>query len=55
MPLDLRRRVTGLDPARADVIVAGALIAIHLMDRARAEEVIVSDRGVRWGLVKTAL
>jgi exopolyphosphatase/guanosine-5'-triphosphate,3'-diphosphate pyrophosphatase len=55
MPLDQRRRVPGLEPGRADVIVAGALIALRLMWRARADQVVVSDRGVRWGLAKTAL
>jgi exopolyphosphatase / guanosine-5'-triphosphate,3'-diphosphate pyrophosphatase len=55
MPLDRRRGVRGLDPARADVIVAGTLIALRLLDRARANEVTVSDRGVRWGLAKAAL
>jgi exopolyphosphatase/guanosine-5'-triphosphate,3'-diphosphate pyrophosphatase len=55
VPLDLRRQVPGLEPARADVILAGALIALRLMERARADEVLVSDRGVRWGLAKAAL
>jgi exopolyphosphatase/guanosine-5'-triphosphate,3'-diphosphate pyrophosphatase len=55
MPLDQRRRVAGLEPARADVIVAGTLIALGLLVRARADRVVVSDRGVRWGLAKTAL
>jgi exopolyphosphatase / guanosine-5'-triphosphate,3'-diphosphate pyrophosphatase len=55
MSLDQRRQVRGLEPARADVIVAGTLIALRLMERARADRVVVSDRGVRWGLAKTAL
>jgi exopolyphosphatase/guanosine-5'-triphosphate,3'-diphosphate pyrophosphatase len=55
MPLEQRRGVPGLEPARADVIVAGTLIALGLLERARADRVVVSDRGVRWGLAKTAL
>jgi exopolyphosphatase/guanosine-5'-triphosphate,3'-diphosphate pyrophosphatase len=55
MPLERRRRVPGLEPARADVIIAGTLIALRLLERCRADEVLVSDRGVRWGLIKTAL
>jgi exopolyphosphatase/guanosine-5'-triphosphate,3'-diphosphate pyrophosphatase len=55
MPLERRRVVRGLDPARADVIVAGTLIAIRLLERAAADKVVVSDRGVRWGLAKAAL
>jgi exopolyphosphatase/guanosine-5'-triphosphate,3'-diphosphate pyrophosphatase len=55
MPLGRRRQVPGLDPARADVIVAGTLIALGLLERCGADEVVVSDRGVRWGLVKAVL
>ncbi len=46
-----RRKVRGLEPKRADVIDAGAAILRGVMARATAEEVVVSDRGVRWALV----
>jgi exopolyphosphatase/guanosine-5'-triphosphate,3'-diphosphate pyrophosphatase len=49
-PLALRQRVTGLDPKRADVIIAGGMIALALVERLGAERVRISDRGVRWGL-----
>jgi exopolyphosphatase/guanosine-5'-triphosphate,3'-diphosphate pyrophosphatase len=39
-----------MEPKRADVIVAGGCIALALLDHWEAHEVIVSDRGVRWGL-----
>jgi exopolyphosphatase/guanosine-5'-triphosphate,3'-diphosphate pyrophosphatase len=55
MPLDARRRVTGLPPARADVIVAGTIIVKAILEWANASEIIVSDRGVRWGLARRAL
>lgn len=55
MSLAERRTVRGLDPARADVIIAGALVALRLIERAGADSVVVSDRGVRWGLAKTGL
>jgi exopolyphosphatase/guanosine-5'-triphosphate,3'-diphosphate pyrophosphatase len=55
LPLQERRAVSGLPPARADVIVAGALIAEGVLAWARAELLVVSDRGVRWGLAKTLL
>lgn len=55
MKLGERREVPGLEPGRADVIIAGTLIARCLLGRARADQVVVSDRGVRWGLAKTAL
>jgi exopolyphosphatase/guanosine-5'-triphosphate,3'-diphosphate pyrophosphatase len=45
-----RRRLAGLDPARADVILAGALIVAPIMDAAGAGALSVSDHGVRWGL-----
>lgn len=50
MPLDTRRKVRGLEPKRADVIVAGGLVALTLLRRWSATGLIVSDRGVRWGL-----
>jgi exopolyphosphatase/guanosine-5'-triphosphate,3'-diphosphate pyrophosphatase len=50
LPLAERRSVTGLEPKRADVIPVGAAIVEAVLGWARADEVIVSDRGVRWGL-----
>jgi exopolyphosphatase/guanosine-5'-triphosphate,3'-diphosphate pyrophosphatase len=52
MPLDERRGVTGLDPRRADVIVVGALIVEEVLAFSGSENLIVSDRGVRWGLAE---
>ena len=49
-PLEARRALPGLEPKRADVIVAGGLIAIAIADRLGAREIRISDRGVRWGL-----
>ncbi len=45
-----RERMTGLDPRRADVILAGALILDRVAAAAGVDEVRVSDRGIRWGL-----
>jgi exopolyphosphatase/guanosine-5'-triphosphate,3'-diphosphate pyrophosphatase len=50
LPLAERRRVPGLEPKRADVIVAGGILALALVDRLGAASVRISDRGVRWGL-----
>jgi exopolyphosphatase / guanosine-5'-triphosphate,3'-diphosphate pyrophosphatase len=47
-----RRNVVGMEPKRADVIIAGGCLALGLLDRWRARGVIVSDRGVRWGLAE---
>lgn len=52
VPLEERRLFAGLEPKRADVIVAGGLIAQALLERWGAEAVRVSDRGVRWGLAQ---
>jgi exopolyphosphatase / guanosine-5'-triphosphate,3'-diphosphate pyrophosphatase len=51
IPLAERRRLKGLDPARADVIFAGAAILERVMCEAEVDSVTVSDQGVRWGLV----
>jgi exopolyphosphatase/guanosine-5'-triphosphate,3'-diphosphate pyrophosphatase len=50
-----RRKLPGLDAKRADVIVVGAVLAIELMRWAGAQTLLVSDRGVRWGLVQELL
>jgi exopolyphosphatase/guanosine-5'-triphosphate,3'-diphosphate pyrophosphatase len=52
MDLESRRRVAGMEPKRADVVVAGGFIALALLDRWRADAVLISDRGVRWGLAE---
>lgn len=52
LPLAQRREVKGLEPARADVIVAGGLILLAALERLGAEVCIVGDRGVRWGLLQ---
>lgn len=54
LDLDARKAVPGLSPGRADVIVAGAAIVLAALDAAGADELVVSDRGVRWGLAVAA-
>jgi len=51
-PVDQRKTIPGLPPKRADVIVAGTVLVEQLVARAAAPELIVSDRGVRWGLAE---
>jgi exopolyphosphatase/guanosine-5'-triphosphate,3'-diphosphate pyrophosphatase len=46
-----REKFAGLDPRRADVILAGALILQAIAARAGVEAILVSDRGIRWGLL----
>ena len=45
-----RCHTVGLDPRRADVIIAGGVILALAAERLAADAVTVSDRGVRWGL-----
>lgn len=53
MPQAERRNVRGLEPKRADVIVAGGYVALGVLDALGAESMRISDRGVRWGLAET--
>ena len=45
-----KRRLVGLEPERADVIAGGAAIYARLVHRVRAPAMVVSNRGLRWGL-----
>jgi exopolyphosphatase/guanosine-5'-triphosphate,3'-diphosphate pyrophosphatase len=46
-----RARLPGMEPKRADVIVAGAVLVAAAMDLCGFRVLTVSDRGVRWGLL----
>jgi exopolyphosphatase/guanosine-5'-triphosphate,3'-diphosphate pyrophosphatase len=52
LPLAERTKLPGLSPKRADVIVAGARIALAVARAAGASSLLVSDRGVRWGVAE---
>src|SRR5687767_4350484 len=49
-----RRQLAGLDPQRADVIFSGACLLERIMDRYQSDHIIVSDQGVRYGLLHAA-
>jgi len=49
--VDDRRRVVGLQPQRADVILAGACIVQTVMAKLRKDSLRVSDHGLRHGLL----
>jgi exopolyphosphatase/guanosine-5'-triphosphate,3'-diphosphate pyrophosphatase len=55
LPFEVRKRLPGMEPKRADVVVAGGIVALALMEHWRATAVRVSDRGVRWGLARELL
>jgi exopolyphosphatase/guanosine-5'-triphosphate,3'-diphosphate pyrophosphatase len=46
-----RRAIVGLQPKRADVILAGACIVRTVMEKLGRESLTVSDRGLRHGLL----
>ena len=51
MPLSERRAVTGMDPERADVIVAGTLILETVLALAGVDSTVVSEHDILYGLV----
>jgi exopolyphosphatase/guanosine-5'-triphosphate,3'-diphosphate pyrophosphatase len=46
-----RRRVPGLHPGRADYVVAGLTLLLVILERLGRRHLLVSDRGVRYGLL----
>jgi exopolyphosphatase / guanosine-5'-triphosphate,3'-diphosphate pyrophosphatase len=48
---DARRTIVGLQPARAEVILAGACIVRTVMDKLRQASLTVSDFGLRHGVL----
>lgn len=52
IPLEKRSQRPGLEPKRADVIIAGGLVALAYLEHVGANAVMISDRGVRWGLAE---
>jgi exopolyphosphatase / guanosine-5'-triphosphate,3'-diphosphate pyrophosphatase len=48
---DERRAIVGLQPGRADIILAGACIVRTVMEKLGAQSLVVSDRALRHGLL----
>lgn len=46
-----RRAMRGMEAGRADVIASGVAILSRLVARIEAPELVVADRGVRWGII----
>ena len=51
MPLALRREMPGLNPKRADIIVAGAVAVSRLARWLDVGQILVNERGIRDGLL----
>lgn len=49
--LEGRQRITGLEPARADIIVSGVAIAIKLMESFNAASLTVSESDILEGII----
>ncbi len=50
-----RKKLLRLDPARADIIVAGVAILLSFMETFHFSQIRVSDKGLRWGLIYSKL
>ncbi|WP_028067220.1 Ppx/GppA phosphatase family protein [Solirubrobacter soli] len=53
IPLAQRSRVTGLDPSRAPVIVAGIAIMLEVVNCLGLERVEASEHDILWGLARS--
>jgi exopolyphosphatase/guanosine-5'-triphosphate,3'-diphosphate pyrophosphatase len=51
LPCHKRINLPGLHPGRAEVIVAGGLILKTIMEYFSQAQCMVSDRGLRWGVI----
>ena len=50
-PLDARRQIPGMNPDRADIIVAGAAAVARLAKRLKSRVMLVNEGGLRHGLL----
>ena len=51
MTLEQRRRVPGINPERADIIIGGSAILQTVMETVGAAAIRISDRGLREGII----
>src|SRR4029078_11153273 len=51
LPLRERLRLPGIDPRRADIIVAGAVLLDTILKLLKAEEITLCDLALREGLI----
>ncbi len=49
--IEERKAIPGLEPGREDIILAGAMVIGEIMKRSEKEEMIVSDWGLREGIL----
>lgn len=51
MPLNVRRRLPGLQPERADIIPAGAMIVLLIMDTLKRQQITISESDILDGII----
>ncbi len=51
MPLNVRRRLPGLQPERADIIPAGAMIVLLIMDILKRQQITISESDILDGII----
>ncbi len=51
MSTEKRKNLKGLPKERADIITMGVVIIDSIMERLQHQSIIISDRGLRWGLL----
>ncbi len=51
LSIDQRVKLIGLEPGRADIIIAGLLLVLEIMDHFSREALLVSDAGLLEGLI----
>ena len=49
--IEERKKIVGLQPRRADIILAGAIIVKSIIKKAGVSYTTISDRGIRHGLI----
>lgn len=55
VPLAERKRISGLEPERADIIIGGMLPLVTLLQMLDSDRVIFSESGVREGIISEYL
>jgi len=55
LPVHLRARLPGLSAGRAEILPAGLAVLRHCLEHLKPATAVVSDLGLRWGLLLDAL
>ncbi|MBX7147761.1 Ppx/GppA family phosphatase [bacterium] len=50
MTISQRQKLTGIEPLRADVILAGAVLLYEILSYFKKDSCLISDRGLRFGV-----